>query len=174
MHDAGKAGGRPVFGDEAEQVGPGVGWLVLGFGGWDGQLAGAAVDRDGLACGGGDLELGDEGGVLRGDIGVVEVVVVEADFADGDAAWVGGKFFQFGEVFGGGLVGFLGVDAGGGVDLGVLVGEVEGYVHVVGAVTDADGEELVDAGRVGIGEDRGQVFVVVEMAVRIDKHRGRV
>ena len=54
------------------------------------------------------------------------------------------------------------------------VSQVEGYVHVVGAVADADGEELVDAGRVGIGEDRGQVFVVVEMAVRIDKHRGRV
>ena len=58
-------------------------------------------------------------------------------------------------------MGFLGVDAGGGEDLGVLVGEVEGYVHVVGAVADADGEEGVDARGVGVGEDLREVFVVV-------------
>ena len=49
------------------------------------------MDEDGLARGGGDLHLGDEGGLLDGDVGVVEVVVVEADLADGDAAWVGGE-----------------------------------------------------------------------------------
>ena len=46
---------------------------------------------DGLAGGGGDLHLGDEGGLLDGDVGVVEVVVVEADLADGDAAGVCGE-----------------------------------------------------------------------------------
>jgi hypothetical protein len=46
------------------------------------------VDEDGLAGGGGDAELGDEGGLLDGDGGVFEVVVVEADLADGDAAFL--------------------------------------------------------------------------------------
>jgi len=123
------------------------------------------VDGDGLACGGGDLELGDEGGVLGRYVRVVEVVVVEADFADGDAAWILCEYGEFFEVFGGGLVGFLWMDAGGGEDLGVLVGEVEGYVHVGGTAADADGEEFVDARRVGVGEDLGEVFVVVQMTV---------
>ena len=47
--------------------------------------------RMGLRSGGGDLHLGDEGCLLDGGSGVVEVVVVEADLADGDATGVGGE-----------------------------------------------------------------------------------
>jgi len=36
VHDAGKTGGRPMLGYKAEEVGPGVGWFVSGFGGGDG------------------------------------------------------------------------------------------------------------------------------------------
>ena len=49
------------------------------------------MDEDGLAGGGGDAELGDEGGLLDVGSRVFDVVVVEADFADGDAAGVGGE-----------------------------------------------------------------------------------
>jgi len=54
------------------------------------------VDEDGLADGGGDGHLRDEGGLLRGDVGVVGVVVVEADLADGDAVFIGGEGSEFG------------------------------------------------------------------------------
>ena len=89
MHDAGEGVRRPVGFQEREEVVPGgVGIAVvleasLGLGG--GQLGGAAVDDDGLAGGSRDFHLGDEGLVLDGDVGVFEVVVVEADFADGEA-----------------------------------------------------------------------------------------
>ncbi len=74
------------------------------------------------------------------------------------------------------LVGLLGVDAGAGVDAGVLVGDgfaIEGVVHGVGAFADADGEDGVDAGGVGAGEDCFAVFgVEVEMGVGVDEgHR---
>ena len=61
------------------------------FGGGRGELGGSAVDEDGLAGGGGDAELGEEGGLLDVGSGVFDVVVVEADLADGDAAGVGGE-----------------------------------------------------------------------------------
>ena len=60
---------------------------------------------------------------------------------------------EFGEGFGGGAGGLLGVDAGAGVDVGRSGrgggGDVEGLVHGVGAFADADGEDGVDAGGVG-------------------------
>ncbi len=91
MQDAGEAGGRPVLLEQGEHVFGGVGCAVPGFGGGGGELGGAAMQEDGFAGGGGDLHLGAEGGLLGGDVGVVEVVVVEADLADGDAAWVSGE-----------------------------------------------------------------------------------
>ena len=92
--------------------------LVFGLGGGDGELGGAAVDDDGLAGSGGDPELGDEGGVLGGDVGVVEVVVVEADLADGDAARVCGERRRVFAGLRGWPGGPPGMDAGGGADLG--------------------------------------------------------
>jgi hypothetical protein len=41
------------------------------------------------------------------------------------------------------------VDAGGGVDEGVGLGEAEGYVEIGGAVAGADGEQQLDAGGPG-------------------------
>jgi hypothetical protein len=49
------------------------------------------VDDDGLAGLRGDVHLSAEGQLLGSDVGVVGVVVVEADLADGDASWVGGE-----------------------------------------------------------------------------------
>ena len=48
------------------------------------------MDENGFASGSGDLHLGDEGGLLDIRQRVVEVVVVEADLADGDTAGVFG------------------------------------------------------------------------------------
>ena len=72
----------------------------------------------------------------------------------------GGEGGELGEGFGGGAGGFLGMDAGAGVDVGGRrggLGDFEGAVHVVGAVADADGEEVPDAGGVGAGEDLREV-----------------
>ena len=75
------------------------------------------MDEDGLAGRGRDVELGDEGGLLGGDVGVFDVVVVEADFADGDAARIGGERREFGERFRGGPVRLLRMNADGRVRL---------------------------------------------------------
>ena len=73
-------------------------------------------------------------------------------------------------------MGFLGMDAGGGPNLNIAlwvrVGQVEGAVHGVGAVAYADGEEGVDACCAGVGEDGGEVGVVVEMAMGVDEMHG--
>lgn len=128
------------------------------------------MDEDGFAGGGGNAHLGDEGLLLDVDRGVVEVVVVEANFADGDALRVLRKLSELGEGFGVGLVGLLGVDAGGGEDAGVGVGEVESAVHGGRAVADAYGEDLMDTGGVGGGEDGGGIVVEVEVCVGVDEH----
>ncbi len=78
----------PMFGDEGQEVLPGVGGAEFFLCGGGGEFRCAAVDEDGLASGCGDPELGDEGGVLDVRQRIVDVVVVEADFADGDAARV--------------------------------------------------------------------------------------
>jgi len=138
------------------------------------------VDDDGLADLGGDLHLSVEGLMLDGDIGVFEVVVVEADLPDGDAAGVGGEAAELGEGLGGSVVGLLGVDSGAGVDLrlmvaGDAVGQIEREVHLGWILTDADGENGLYARLPGAAEDLvavgGVRGVKVEMCVRIDEHR---
>jgi hypothetical protein len=108
--------------------------------------------------------------------GVFDVVVVEADLADGDAAGVGGEGLAGSDCSRWRGGGFLGMDAGAGVDGGEIrgsgrFGDFEGAVHLVGAVADADGEDGVDAGGVGAGEDLREVAgrVHVEMGVRVDE-----
>ncbi len=178
VHDAGEAGRRPVLGDEVEQIGSGVAVTKAGFDLVAGEFGGAAVDGDGLARAGGDVHLGDEGGLLNLGVGVVEVVVIEADLANGDAAGVAGEGCELGEGVGGGLVRLLRVNAGGREELqggsGVGVREFEGAVHRGGAVADADGEQGPEAGVAGAVEDGGQVGVVVEVAVGVDEHGFRV
>lgn len=90
VHDPRESSRIPVLGDEGEKVFPGIGGAVLFFGLWGGELRSSAVDDDGLAGLGGDVHLGGEGELLGGDVGIFEVVVIEADFADGDAFGVGG------------------------------------------------------------------------------------
>ena len=173
VHDAAEAGGGPVLVDEGEEIvegGVGIAVLLeLGFGLRGGQLGGAAVDEDGFAGDGSDLHLGDEGGLLDVGVGVVEVVVVEAYLAYGDAERVGGEAGEAFEGLWGGAGGLLGVDADAGVDAGVAVGDVEGTVHVVGTFADTYGEDGFDAGGLGACEDGVEVLgVEVEMGVRID------
>lgn len=91
MHDAAEPVGLPVLGDEGEEIFPGVGGSVLRFGLRGGEPAGSAVDEDGLAGIGGDLHLRDESLLLGGNVGIVEVVIVKPDFADGDTARIGGE-----------------------------------------------------------------------------------
>ena len=181
MHDAAEVVRGPVLGDEVEDVLPGVGGTEFLFGLGCRELAGAAVNEDGLARGGGDLHLGEEGLFLDVGGGVFEVVVIEADLADGDAAGVGGEGREFFQGFGGGAGSFLGVDSGAGVEgweseVVHSVGDVEGLVHGAGAFADADGENGVDSGRVGSTEDFGAVCwcfgVEVEMCVGVDEWHG--
>ena len=182
VHDAAELERYPVLLDEGEEVFPGgIGaaeGLEFLLGGGGGELGGAAVDEDGFACGGGDGHLGDEGGLLDVWEGVVEMVVVEANLTDGDAAWVGGEGGEPGEGFGGGAGGLLRVDADAGEDAGERgrvggVGDVECAVHGVRAVADADGEDGLDSGGTGTGEDGFKVVGVgVEVGVRVDEGHG--
>lgn len=180
VHDAGEAGGLPMLGDEGEEVFPGVGGAEAGLGGWGGELGGPAVEDDGLSGGGGEFELADEGGFLDGGVRVLDVVIVEADLADGEAEGVGEEAGEFFEGRGGGVGGLVGVNAGGREDPGEAgvagegagVGDLERPVHGVGAVADADGEDGGDAGGVRAAED-GVAFCIVvevEVGVGIDEH----
>ena len=180
MHDAREAGGGPVIGEEIEEVDPGVGGAKAGFGGGGGEVGGAAVKDDGFAGGGGELQLGEEGTFLHVWVGVLDVVVVEADLADGDRERVGEETGEFFEGLGGGMGGLVGVDAGGGEQAGLAgVGEqgagareLEGTLHGVGPVADADGEDGGHAGGLRAGEDVGTLGVVVEveMGVGVGEH----
>src|SRR5260370_1346777 len=108
------------------------------FGGLCGELSGRNATQVGEeragergVGGGGNLHLRDEGGLLDGDLGIVEVVVVEADLADGEAAWVGCEFGKFGQSFGSSATRLLRMNAGGGEDLRMGVRKVECVVHLV-------------------------------------------
>ena len=70
------------------------------------------------------------------------------------------------------------MDAGAGIDLREVRGvgrlrDFERAVHLLGAVANADGEDGVDAGRMGAGEDARKLAggVHVEMGVRVGQHR---
>jgi hypothetical protein len=168
VEDSAKIVGSPMLLKLGEGVIPCVGRV----------LRGAAVDEDGKPGGGGDFHLGGKGLALFLARGVV-VVVVEADFADGDDVGVVAEGFEFFEGVGSGEAGFVGMDSGGGIDAGdvgaagVVVGEFGGAVHGVGAVADADGEDGFDSGGVGTLEHRLAVAVVavaVEVSVGVDEH----
>jgi hypothetical protein len=118
------------------------------------------VDDDGLAGLAGHLELRDEDAALGFPGGEV-VVVIKADFARGEDF---GVVQQFGEAAGCAFGGLVRVDAGGGVDEVVAFGEFD----------RADAENAPDPGGAGAFDDGiavGVELFVVEVAVRIDKHR---
>jgi hypothetical protein len=111
------------------------------------------------------LERGDFGGIFR------QMVVIEADFAQGDnpaALCERAKAVDY--VIGSG-VGFAGMNADGGPDVGEIFGEFDG----AGARIDprADGDDLGHA-RVGRArDDFGAIRVVIgiiEMGVGVDEH----
>ncbi len=162
MHDSGEAGGSPVLAEDGEEVIPGIGAV----------LAGAAVDEDGKFDGGGELELLAEDALLHLSRRVV-VMVVESDFSDGDDLRVMGEALHEFEVGGGEQARFVRVDADGGVDPEVLLGEGDGAGEVVGAVSVANGEQSSDAGVVGALDDRfaiGGELGAVEMGVGVEEH----
>ena len=165
VHDTGKVRGGPVFGDQGEEVLPsvGVGEALLDFG--PGQLRGAAVNGDGFAHAGGDPQLGEEGGFLDFGVGVVEVIVVQADLADGETAWMLGKFFELSQGFWSSPMGFLRMDAGGSEKLEagrcVRLGEVECAMHGRGAIADADGENGRKPGLLRAVKHICETFVIV-------------
>jgi hypothetical protein len=87
----------------------------------------AGVDRDRQIYGAGQLQLLDEDLAL--DLARREiVVVVEADFAECDGFWVGRKRAEIVVGLGSYLGCIVRVDADGGVDLRVTVGEARGAV----------------------------------------------
>jgi hypothetical protein len=107
------------------------------------------------------------------------VEVVEADLAAGEDFGLREEVVEFG--IGGlmGKAGFMGMDAGAGPDSGdlrssrVFAADIEGAMHGVGTLSNADREDLVNAGGVGALKQGGSVFVVaraVEVGVGID-HR---
>lgn len=132
------------------------------------------MDGDGLVKFRGDPHLREEGRLLHVRVGVVEVVVVEANLTDGDAAWVRGELFEAGKGFGCGLVRLLRVDADRGEEAQggpcVLVGERKRAVHGGGPIADTDGQQRMDAGRLRFLQDGGEVGIVVEVAVGVDQH----
>ncbi len=140
------------------------------------------MEDDGFPCCGGELHLGEEGGLLDLGVGVFDVVVVEAHLAGGEAEGVGEKAGEFFESGGGGVGGLAGVDAGGGEDAGEIgiadegsgVGDLEAAVHGIGTVPDADGEDGGDTCDVGAAEDGVAVGVVeeIEMGVGVYEHGG--
>jgi hypothetical protein len=121
------------------------------------------------------VHLGDEGLLLDCRLGVVEVVVVEADFADGDATWIGGEGFEFRQGFVGCAGGLLRVNSDAGVEGWLVVtlragGDFEGLLHGGRAFADAYGQDGVDSCGVGSAENVFAVFgVEVEMGVGINE-----
>jgi len=155
VENAAVAGAGPAFFEDGQAIGPGL----------------AAVDDDGQAAAAGDGELVAKDGLLNVARGVV-VVIVEADFTPGDDANVSGVGFGFLEMALGDEFGFVGMDTDGGVDPGVLLGERDGRVEMVGAGSTADGEDGGDAGFAGAGEDGIAVRLEVgeiEMGVGVDQ-----
>ena len=162
VHDAAEAGCGPLLVEDGEKIVPGVGAV----------LAGAAVDEDGKLDRGSQCELLAEDLLLRVAWGMV-VVVVEADFADGDDARMLGKALHAVEVCVDEQARLVGVDADGSVNPGVALGERDGAGDVVRAVAIADGEEGADAGIVGAldgGVAIGGELGAVEMGVGVEEH----
>ena len=169
VEQEGQAGRGPVGLEQGEEVVGGVGGAEAGLGLRSCQLTGAAVQDDGLAGGGGDGHLGAEGGLLDVDVRVVEVVVVEADLADGDAERILRQQSQTSKGFGRCLMGFLGVNARAcpeaEIRSGMLAGDPDRAVHGCGAVADADAEDTGEAGSPRGGEDRVEIVVEIEVCV---------
>ena len=116
MHDAAETGRRPMFANQRKQILPGVRFAKFLPGLRGGKLARTAVDQDGFAKFGGQAHLGDEGQLLRGNPGVVEVVVVQADLANRDASRIERKAGQPAQGFAGGAGGLLGMNPNACVD----------------------------------------------------------
>src|SRR5215469_18830924 len=106
-----------MFRDQRQQVFPGIGRTKLLLGRRDGEFIRSAMDGDGLARSSRDLHLRDEGGLLDGNLRILEMVIVQADLADREASWVGCKIRQFSQRFGSGTLRLLRMDACGSEDL---------------------------------------------------------
>ena len=137
------------------------------------------MDEDRLARGRGYLHLSDEGGAAGWGCGVVDVVVVEADLADGNHPLVCCQPRQLGQRVGVGPVRLLGMDSGAGEDCGrgwlacELLGDLQRALHLAGPLADADGEDGAHAGGFGAGKHQGQAAGEhVEVRVRVGQVHG--
>ena len=125
----------------------------------------------GLPGFGGDLQLPREDRALhvaRREI----VMVIEADFADGQHLRMRGQLAQPREGFGRGLGGIVRMHADGGVDERIALGQPDGGFQVGRAVAGADGHHALHAGGAGALDHLLAVGVelgVVQVAVGIDQ-----
>lgn len=177
VHDAWKRVGLPVFREEGNEVLLGIRRAEFGFGLRGGELGGAAVDEDWFPGLCGDVKLGEEGLLLDIGCGVIDVVVVQADLADGDTARIGCERAHAGESVRGGVCRFLGVDADAGEDGGKFGragrrGDFKGAVHFGWTVADADGEDGADFCFGSADEDMSEILIGVhiEMSMGINEH----
>ena len=123
------------------------------------------MDRDRLAGPGGNGHLREKGRLLDSRVRVLDVVVVEADLADGDGARIRRELFEPGDGVGRRLVSLLGVDAGRREELqagaAVRFRKRERAMHRRGPFPDPDGEQGGNAGLLGALKDLGEVGVIV-------------
>src|SRR3984893_11585264 len=110
VHDPAEAGPRPMFADQRKQVLPGVRLAKSLLGLRGSKLARTAVNQDRFAHVGGQPHLGNEGLLLRGNLWVVVVVVVEADLANRDASRIERKAGQPAQGLAAGARGLLGMN----------------------------------------------------------------
>ena len=115
---------------------------------------------------------GGLGGILKGGFFAAgEVVIVEATFAEGHDFGVAGQLLELVTGVLGGFGHLTGVDADGGVDVGVGFGQGDG--GLTGLEVGADGDQAGDPGVGGPADDRLAVGIEigeVEVTVGVDEH----
>ena len=155
VENAAEIAGAPIFlVEDAEAIGPGV----------------AAMNNDGQMGFAGEGKLATEDILLHVARRMI-VKIIEADFAPGEDARMLGEAREFGEPFFGGELGFVRVDADGGVDPVVFFAERNGDVETIGGGAAADGEDGLHAGVAGACEHFVAVGVELgefEMGVGVD------
>src|SRR5882724_3504718 len=158
MHDAAKAGWRPVLGDQGEQVFPRIGRTELLLGLRSSQLTRSAVNQDGFAKFGGQPHLSNKGCLLNPNLRIVEVVVIQTDLTNRDASPVERKAGQPAQGFAGGAGSLLGMNADACVDgwqswAAGGTGDLQSLVHRSRAFANADGKNRLDPGGIGAAQN---------------------
>jgi hypothetical protein len=178
MHNAAQTVSPPVLINKRKNISPRISRTVLLLRLWCSQLRRPAVNDDRLAHARSNLHLRNKGPLLRRNVRIAEMVVVQTNLSNRNTARLQGQAFELSQRFSSSIVRLLWMNPRARINLRKIlpidrVRKIKRLMHLGRTFTDANSKNSFDPGRERANEDliafRRVVVVEIKVRVGVDK-----